>query len=345
MKGRKQISFIILVCVAIIIFLISFLIGRYPVSPFVAVKVLFSKALEYISFGHFSLNRTWTIIEETIVLNIRFPRIVAAFLIGAALSVSGASFQAIFRNPMISPDLLGASSGAGFGASIAIIMGGSYFSITLSSFAFGLVAVFLALVVSKASRINSTMSFILAGVMISSLFSSGTSFIKLIADTDNQLPAITYWLMGSLSSIKKRDLLFASIPIILGLVPIILLRWRINLLTLSEAEAKSMGVNTQRLRFFIILFATLMTAGAVSVSGIIGWVGLVIPHFSRLIFGENYKDSIPTSLIFGGAFLMLVDNIARVVSSGEIPLGILTSFIGAPLFLYLIITGGNKSES
>jgi iron complex transport system permease protein len=180
--------------------------------------------------------------------------------------------------------------------------------------------------------------------MISSLFSACTSFVKLVADTQDQLPAITYWLMGSLSSIKGKDVAFAAIPILLGLIPLVLLRWRMNLLTLSEAEARSMGLNTARLRLVVILCATLVTAASVAVSGMIGWVGLVIPHFCRMLFGYDYRRIIPGSILMGGAFLMLVDDIARVITTGELPLGILTSFVGAPVFLYLIMQGGAERE-
>lgn len=266
----------------------------------------------------------------------------SALLIGAALSVSGAAFQATFRNPMVSSDLLGASNGAGFGAALVILVGGSYFSITLSSFVFGLLAVFLALLVSSKSRVGEILSMVLSGVMISSLFSSATSFLKLVADTESQLPAITYWLMGSLTSVKNKDLLFASIPIILGFIPIFLLRWRINLLTLPEGEAESMGVNVKLLRIAIVLSATLMTAGSVSISGQIGWVGLIIPHFSRFLFGDDNTLIIPSSALLGATFLMVVDNLSRIITTSEIPLGILTSFIGAPFFIYLIVTGGRK---
>ena len=186
-----------------------------------------------------------------------------------------------------------------------------------------------------------TLSMVLAGMMISSLFTSGTSLIKLLADTDSQLPAITYWLMGSLTSVRGRDVRFAALPVLLGILPLLLLRWRINLLTLSEAEARSMGVDTRRLRLTVIFCATLMTAASVSISGMIGWVGLVIPHFCRMIFGYDYRRLLPASALLGGAFLMLVDDLARTIATSEIPLGILTSFVGAPVFLYLILSGGH----
>ena len=339
---RIKLTVLILLCIGI--FMDSFFLGRYRVGFFTVIRILADRAVRIVSFGKLHLPESWTGAEYSIVVNIRLPRIAGAAIIGAALAVAGAAFQGMFRNPMVSPDLLGASTGAGFGAALAILLGASYMGITVSSFIFGITAVFLAYSVSKASRIQTTLALVLSGVMVSSLFSAGTSFVKLVADTDSQLPAITYWLMGSLSSMKLRDLHFAMIPIILGLVPIILLRWRINLLTVSEAEARSMGIETGKLRLAVIICATLMTAGSISVSGMIGWVGLAIPHFCRLIYGQDFRRLIPSSALMGAAFLMVVDNISRTVTSAEIPLGILTAFIGAPVFMYLIITGGSRGN-
>ena len=328
----------------VLVFLGSFLLGRYAVSLETTLRSLGARLLEKVSFGTFSPEVTWTGLEESVVMNIRLPRILCAALVGAALSTAGASYQGMFRNPMVSPDLMGASTGAGFGASLAILLGLPYFGIMVTAFCFGLLAVLLAWMVSRFSRLNATLALVLAGVMISSLFSGCTSFVKLVADTQEQLPAITYWLMGSLSSVKREDTAFAAWPILLGLIPLILLRWRINLLTVSEAEARSMGLNTSRLRLAVILCATLVTAASVAVSGMIGWVGLVIPHFCRMLFGYDYRHIIPGSILMGGAFLMLVDDIARVITTGELPLGILTSFVGAPVFLYLIMQGGAERE-
>ena len=263
-------------------------------------------------------------------------------VVGAALAVSGAAYQGMFRNPMVSPDILGASTGAGFGAAVAILLGAGYFGISAAAFCCGLLAVAAAWLVSRLSRTNQTVALILAGMMISSLFSAGTSFVKLVADTQQQLPAITYWLMGSLSSIKDKDVLFLSIPVTLGMVPLLVLRWRMNLLTLGEEEAQSMGVNTRRLRGTVIVCATLLTSASVAVSGMIGWVGLVIPHFCRMLFGYDYRRLIPAGALFGASFLLIVDDIARLVTTGELPLGILTAFVGAPLFVYLIVTGGRR---
>lgn len=312
----------------------SVLLGRFSVTPKELFRLLLSRLTE--------TEPGWRDGAENVVFQIRLPRVAAAALIGAALAVAGVSYQGMFRNPMVSPDILGASTGAGFGAALAILLGAGYFGISMSAFVFGLLAVAAAYLVSCMSRTNQTIALILAGMMVSSLFSAGTSYLKLVADTQQQLPAITYWLMGSLSSIKPRDVLFLVIPVTLGLVPLLILSWRMNLLTLGEEEARSMGVNTRLLRFTVILCATLLTASSVAVSGMIGWVGLVIPHFCRMLFGYDYRRLIPAAALFGASFLIIVDDIARLATAGEIPLGILTAFVGAPIFLYLILTGGAR---
>ncbi len=328
-EGRYALRFLILIILFVLVFFGSFVLGRYSVS----VSELFS----ILSRGPFLHSGD---IQDAVVWNIRMPRILCAMLVGAALSTAGASYQGMFRNPMVSPDLLGASTGAGFGAAMAILLSLGYVGIMVCAFSFGLLAVFLAYLVSRMSRLESTLSMVLSGVMISSLFSACTSFVKLVADTEDQLPAITYWLMGSLTSVKNVDAIFAFVPIIIGLIPILLLRWRINLLTVSEAEARAMGLNTERLRLIVIICATLITSASVAVSGMIGWVGLVIPHFCRLIYGYDYRRLVPASILMGATFLMIVDDVSRCITTSEIPLGILTSFIGAPVFIYLILTGG-----
>ena len=326
------------------VFLLSFVLGRYGVPLGTMLRIICARLTELFGVEGLSPSRTWTDVEEAVVLNIRLPRILCAILVGAALSTAGASYQGMFRNPMVSPDLMGASSGAGFGAALAILLGAGYWGITLTAFCFGLAAVLLAYLVSRFSRLNATLALVLAGVMISSLFSACTSFVKLVADTQDQLPAITYWLMGSLSSVKAEDTAFAAVPILIGLIPLVLLRWRINLLTVSEAEARSLGLRSSRLRLVVIIAATLVTSASVSVSGMIGWVGLVIPHFCRMLFGYDYRRLVPASILMGGTFLLIVDDLARVVTSSEIPLGILTSFVGAPVFVWLILQGGADRE-
>jgi iron complex transport system permease protein len=316
------------------VFFMSFFVGRYPIKPSQLILVLLSKI--------FPIQPTWSPTVESIILNVRFPRIMSSALIGAALSISGLSYQGMFKNPMVSPDVLGTSAGAGFGASLGILLGFSYLSISLVSFTFGLIAVILVTFISSKLLNQKTLALILGGIMISSLFTSATSFVKLVADTDNTLPAITYWLMGSLASVRKTDVYFLLIATVIGLIPLVLLRWKLNLLTLDEDEAMSLGINTTLLRKIVILCATLMTSAAICVGGHIGWIGLVIPHFTRMVVGCDYRISLPVSILMGSTFLMLVDTISRSLLTSEIPIGILTSFIGAPFFLYLMIREAKK---
>lgn len=352
-----RLRFIALFIVFIGLILLSICVGRYAVSLKDAAAIIRADFLYRIhdlqiwmndhfhtSFGVGGVlpEATWTKGADNVFLRIRLPRIFAALLVGCALSVAGAVYQGMFRNPMVSPDILGASTGAGFGAAVAILLGANYLMITASSFCFGLLAVTAAYLASRFGKFNEILAMILAGMIVSSLFSAGTSFVKLVADTQEQLPAITYWLMGSLSSIKGRDVRFILIPIAIGVLPLFILRWRLNLLTVEEETAKTMGINTRLMRIVVVFCATLLTAASVSVSGMIGWVGLVIPHFARMLFGFDYRRLIPATALFGAAFLLAVDDIARVTTTGELPLGILTSFVGAPIFFYLLVTGKGR---
>lgn len=287
---------------------------------------------------------TWDFATYSVLFNIRLPRICAAILVGAALSTAGAAYQGMFQNPLVSPDILGASAGAGFGAAVAIYFYLGTGAITAFAFAGGLIAVGAAYLISRLTKGSATLSMVLAGILIGSLFSAATSYIKLVADTNDQLPAITYWLMGSLAGAESDYKLgLAAVVIGLGLLPLVLLRWRMNVLTLGEDEARSIGVNTNLLRLVVIICATLVTAVAVSISGLIGWVGLVIPHFCRMIFGYDYRRIIPAAIIMGAGFLLLVDDFSRTIATTEVPLGILTAFVGAPIFAYLLMMGGKRS--
>jgi iron complex transport system permease protein len=312
----------------------SFLLGRYPIHPWTLIKVLLSRI--------FPVTPDWSSQVETVLFQVRLPRVIMAALIGAGLSCAGASYQGIFQNPMVSPDVLGASSGAGFGAALGLFIGLGYRGVSLSAFVWGMAAVMAVIVISSRVRTNPTLNLVLSGMMISSLFTAAVSFLKLVADPSNTLPVITYWLMGSLASIRPRDVSFAAPWIIAGMIPVLALRWQLNVLTLGEEEARCIGVNTKRIRVIIILCATLITAAAVSVSGLIGWVGLVIPHFARILVGNDYRKMMPASLLLGGSFLLIVDNFARLLTTSEIPIGILTAFVGAPFFLYLILREGNR---
>ena len=317
------------------LFLLSFVVGRYGVPLGQVVRILLS--------GVLPLEQTWTGNMAIAVLNVRLPRILLACLVGCGLSAAGTGYQTVFQNPMAAPDILGASSGACFGAALAIMTGQSTVMITVFAFLASLLSVALVYLVGNHTRGNRVVNLLLAGIMVGSLFSACTSYIKLVADPTNQLPQITYWLMGSLSGTRMGTVRFAAVCMAVGLVPLLLLRWRMNLLTLSPDEARAMGVHTDRLRLAVILSSTVLTAAAVSVSGMIGWVGLVIPHLSRRIVGSDCRRLMPMSCLFGAAFLLLVDNMARCLTATEIPIGILTAFVGAPFFIYLMVKGGDRS--
>ncbi|MDR1898385.1 MAG: iron ABC transporter permease [Treponema sp.] len=278
---------------------------------------------------------------EAIFFNVRLPRIILACLVGCSLAAAGASYQGVFQNPLAAPDILGASSGAAAGATLAILLRLSGFMITLFAFFASLLAIALVMFIGERARGKKVLGLILAGLMISSLCNAGISFMKLAADPGNVLPEIVYWLMGSLAKTRGRDISFALLPMILGLVPLFVFRWRINLLTLSEEEARSMGVHVGRTRLLIIAGSTLVTAAAVSVSGVIGWAGLIIPHMTRRLVGNDYRYLMPASMLFGALFLMIMDDISRNLFAVEIPLGILTALLGAPFFLWLITRKGD----
>ena len=315
-------------------FVISFMLGHYSVRPIVLMEVLMSKVI--------SVEQTWEKQVETIIFNVRLPRILMAIIVGASLSTVGATYQGVFQNPMVSPDVLGASAGAGFGAALGISFSMGYWGISMSAFVFSLITVSIVCLISRCVKNQGTLGLVLSGMMVGSLFSSATSYLKLVADPNDELPAITYWLMGSLASIRQADIKFVILPILIGLIPLYILRWQINLLAMGDEEAHSMGVNVTRLRLIVILCSTLVTGACVSVSGMIGWIGLIIPHFSRILVGSNYKTMLPACSILGGLFLLIVDNFARLMSTAEVPIGILTAFIGAPFFLFLIVREGKK---
>ena len=312
----------------------SVTLGRYPIGLKELGGILASKV--------WNIEPFWTKTQESLLLQHRLPRIFLACLVGGGLSAAGAAYQGVFQNPMAAPDILGASSGAAFGAALAILLRLSGSFIMLFAFCGSIVTVLLVMFVAARAKGRRVLGLILAGIMIGSLISSGTSLIKLVADPEDQLPAITYWLMGSLNGTGPKDVWFALVPMTAGMLPLFLLRWRLNLLTLGDEEARTMGVNARRLRGTVILSATLITAAAVSVSGVIGWVGLVIPHLTRRMAGNNYRHLLPASTLFGAIFLLLVDNLSRNLFATEIPIGILTSFIGAPFFLYLITREGER---
>ena len=327
-ERRRRLILAALLGLLLILGLLSVLWGRYAISLPQLFGILVSRAIP--------TEASWPAMAENIVWYVRLPRILLAILVGAALSVSGASYQSIFRNPMAAPDVLGASTGSALGAALAIVQGLDGMGITLCAFLSGLLCMGLVMLCTRFSRGSPVLGLILSGIMISSLFQAGTSYIKLIADPHDTLPEITYWMMGSLSGAGVEDLAWLWIPLLLGFVPLFLLRWKINLLTMEEEQARALGISTRRLRGVVIVCATLLVAASVSVSGIIGWVGLVVPHMARKLVGSDCRVLLPASFLLGGGFLLLVDDLARTLYTTELPLGILTAVIGAPFFLYLL---------
>jgi iron complex transport system permease protein len=329
-ENKEILSIVLLIFLPIILFFASFLIGRYPISPLDVINTILCPI-----FPQLEVSSTIT----TIVFEIRLPRIIAALVVGAALAMAGAAFQSIFKNPLVSSDLLGVSNGAGFGAALAIILSGSNVVVQIFAFIFGLISVSVTYLISRAYKAGGILILVLSGVAISAFFNSLISAIKFVADPDDKLPEIVYWLMGSLASVTMDKLVMILIPIIIGFAILLLLRWHMNLLAMGDEEAQSLGLNPSRVRLLIIAGCTLLTSAAVSVSGVIGWIGLVIPHMTRMIVGPDNRILLPASLSLGASFLLLIDNISRAVIAIEIPIGILTAIIGVPIFLYLLKRG------
>ncbi|WP_294621287.1 iron ABC transporter permease [uncultured Roseovarius sp.] len=277
---------------------------------------------------------------QIVVWNIRLPRVGAALLVGAALAAAGASYQALFRNPLVSPDILGVSAGAGLGAVAGIFLSLPVAAIQASAFVGGMAAVgVVTLVGAMVRHADRTLTLVLLGVVVGALAGAATSLLKVMADPYDQLPAITFWLLGSLASITTRDILPALPMVLIGLVPLALLRWRINVLSLGDDEARALGVEAGRTRFLVIAAATLITASVTALAGVVGWVGLVIPHIARMLVGPGFGRLLPASALIGAGYLLIVDTLARTIAAVEVPLGVLTAVIGAPFFVWLLARG------
>lgn len=301
---------------------LAFAVGRYPVSPGEVLAALVGQAADPT--------------VNMVVLQVRGPRVLAALLVGAALAAAGSAYQGMFRNPLVSPDILGVSTGAALGAVLGIFLSSSILLTQLLAFAGGLAAV--GLVYGVGSRLRGhdpLLALVLTGVVIGTLLGSAIALLKYLADPYNQLPAITFWLLGSLASISPQDLAVAAPLALLGLAPMLLLRWRMNLLALPDDEARALGVDTRRLRTLVVACATLMTASVVAISGIIGWVGLLIPHAARLLVGPDFGRLLPLAMLMGAGFLLAVDTLCRTLATIEVPPGVLTALIGTPFFLWL----------
>jgi len=329
MSRRKKILVtLLLVFLPVAFFFGTICIGRYYVS----LTDVFLSLWQGITGNSSGLSPETT----AVVLQIRLPRAFLGAIVGASLGASGAAFQGLFRNPLVSGGILGVSSGAGFGAALAIIIFNNIFLTPVFAFFFGILAVILSYFAGRIDNTSPTITLVLGGVIIQSIFSALLSLLKYVSDTATQLPAITFWLMGSLASTKTTDMFLSSIPMFLGLLGMLAMRYRLNVLSMGDREARTLGINVVGNKLSIIAFATLATAGAVCVSGVIGWIGLIIPHIGRMLVGNDNKWLIPASMSLGACFVIFCDTICRSITGGEIPLGIMTALIGGPFFIYLL---------
>lgn len=316
-------------CIAtLFLALIALCLGQYTIALQDVIKVLTLQEVDLVN-------------AETVIFNIRIPRILVSLIVGSGLATAGASFQALFSNPLATPDTLGCANGASFGAALGILLGLNALGIQISALIFGILAVVLVFVFTRYRHANQIMMIILGGMVVSSLFSALVSLIKYVADPNDVLPVITFWLMGSFSNSTVHSL-YTGVPmIILGMMILYLMRYRMNALSLKEEEAASLGINVRKNRMIVIVASSLITASVVSMCGVVGWVGLLIPHISRMLFGNNHTKVIPGCIVFGALFMLVIDTIARCMYQAEIPVSILTAIIGAPVFLLLLRkTGG-----
>lgn len=335
-EGKKTaentIFYIILGILPFLAALICLGIGRYSMSVSETVTTLFSK------FTNVKVDNT----AYTVIFNVRLPRIILAAVVGAGLSCAGAAFQGLFSNPLATPDTLGVASGASFGAVLAMLIGGNMIGIQGMALIFGLISCLITFLIGRSSRRGSIVMIVLAGLVVSSVFEALVSLMKYVADPQDELPVITYWLMGSMSRANYKNLVMGIPFIVIGIIIIFALRWRLNILSFNEDEARSLGVNVKILRAAFILASSMITASCVSMCGQVGWVGLLVPHISRMMRGNNNCKVIPVSISLGAFFMIVMDTFARSATASEIPISILTAIIGAPVFIVLLKkTGGS----
>ncbi|WP_018024305.1 FecCD family ABC transporter permease [Corynebacterium ulceribovis] len=326
---RKSVGVLITAAVAVFaVFIGALSAGRFHVP--------FNEVLRILIGHYFDLRQTWTTQEEQVVLGSRLPRVLLAMIVGGGLALAGATLQAVFRNPLVSPQVIGVSSGASFGGVIALLLGLGTFWLIGFSFAIGLLSIWIVISVGKTRSGGSILMIVLGGIVVSALFSALVSLVTTIADPYTTLPSIVFWLMGSLSAASLSKVVVALVPIALSATIVLSLRWRINVLSLGDNEARSLGINPQPLRIALLAMVALITAGAVAVSGVIGWVGLVVPHIARLLVGPDHRTLLPLSILIGAGYLALIDTLSRSVASAELPVGILTAVVGAPVFIWLL---------
>ena len=319
---------LILIILLFITFFVSACVGHYPLNPVTCLKIIF--------LGPFGYHGEWSPLDQSVLVDLRLPRIVGAILVGACLAISGASYQSVFQNPLVSPDILGVSSGACVGAALAILMHLPNTFIMVFSFSAGILTVAATLAIPRLLRSDSNIMLVLSGIVVGGLTGSAMGIIKYVADPQSELPQITYWTMGSMDGITFPILAYAIVPILICTALLIRMSWWIDIISMGETDAKTLGANVKRIRLITICCATLLTAISVCMCGTIGWVGLVIPHFARMIVGPSNTKLIPTSAILGAVFLMAVDTIARNIASVEVPMGIITGIVGAPFYAWLL---------
>ncbi|MCH5461236.1 iron ABC transporter permease [Secundilactobacillus sp. HBUAS58055] len=329
-RSKHQYQIIFLASISLILLaLISLCFGNYQIS----INHLYNAII-----GQISQRTLVSPIESNIIFSLRLPRMLAAIGIGAALAISGTAYQSIFQNPLVSPDLLGVSNGAAVGAALAILLNLHSFGTQVLALIFGLIAVMLSVTIPRMMGRSTNLTLVLAGVVVSGLMQAILGLMKYLADPDSQLQSIVYWQLGSLAKVTVGNLVSVLPMLLVGMVILLVMRWRLTVLGLGDAVAQTMGINVARERRLVVLCATLLTAASVCLSGPIGWIGLVVPHMARMVIGPNTRYSLPLSGLIGAIFLLLVDTLARTLSAGEIPLSILTGFIGTPIFIYILAT-------
>jgi len=327
-NAKFALVLVVLIVLLVALAIFSICLGKYEVTPAESMSILFRAVT-----GAKQLAEKMTV---KVVLGLRLPRILASIFVGAALSISGTCYQGIFKNPLVSPDFLGVSSGACIGAAIGILLSLSKAQISIFAFVGGILAVVITAAVPMLIKNRSNIMLVLSGIIVSSLMSSILGFIKYIADPATQLASITYWTMGSFSYVDKGDLLNMAVLLIPPMIILILISWWIDVLSMGENEARSLGANVRLIRGIAILCSTLLTSGSVCLAGSIGWVGLIIPHFARMLVGSSNRKTIPVSILLGGIFMLLVDTLTRTISIDEMPVSIMTGVIGAPFFCWLL---------
>ena len=325
---RRGFGLFLLVAAPVVAVLGSFLLGRYPLSPLTVARVIGAEFLP--------LTPDWSDAVRAVVIEVRLPRILGGLLIGGGLALAGACYQGVFRNPLVSPFVLGVSAGAGFGAALAILYFPAPGAVAGSAFVCGLAAVGVCFALSRAYRSAPTLVMVLTGVIVGAFFTALLSLLKYAADPESRLPLIEFWLLGSLAGLGWRDIVLLAVLVGPAGALLLGLRWRLNLLALGEAEAEALGVDTALLRGVVVVAATLVAAATVAAAGIVGWVGLVMPHAARILVGADFRRMLPVATVLGGCYLVGVDDVARTLTAAELPIGILTALVGAPVFALLL---------